>query len=200
MASLKTIKNNYGLLTMQERFALFQQACHQTDENEINLIIAQSPRKDISAVDFFHLRDEVYRLDILNLLERLHHCRMFELSIRDAANTKNKKDSDRCNQFVSLNAYLYKTETDAWQFVCDELGFDANCFRETSAKICVSVEMMNVKDKFIRDCAFDENEANKFLKQFSNKASTKVITEIFTYEVFTLEEKIKFYRESIESL
>ena len=200
MASLKTIKNNYGLLTMQERFSLFQQACHRADENEINLIIAQSPRKDISAVDFFRLRDEIYRLDILNLLERLHHCRMFELSIREAANTKNKKESDRLNQFVSLNAYLYKTETDAWQIVCDELGFDANCIREATAKIYVAVEMMNVKDKFIRDCAFDENEANKFLKQFSNKVSTKVITEIFTYEVFTLEEKIVFYRKNIESL
>lgn len=46
MASLKTIKNNYSLLTVKERFSLFQQAVYNQDENEMSKIIAESPQRN----------------------------------------------------------------------------------------------------------------------------------------------------------
>ncbi len=82
MASLKTIRNNYGLLTMQERFALFQRALYCQDENEIRRIIAESPQRNLSAPDFCELPEKVYRQDTVNLLSRLNYCSLFDYFIR----------------------------------------------------------------------------------------------------------------------
>lgn len=176
---------------MQERFSLFQQARYNNDQNEIDLIIAESPKRHLTAPDFCEMPERVYRQDTVNLLSRLNHCRYFEYFIDAAANTKDKKVSEIFSQAVRLSAYLYTIETDAWQVICKELGLDANDFREISALICFPVEMMNRKDKFIRDCAFDEDEASKFLNKLLDKPNV-------SYKIITIKEKIKFYRENIE--
>ena len=189
MASLKNIKNNYELLTMQERFSLFQQAVYRRDENEISRIIAESPKRRLTAPDFCEMPEKVLRQDIVNLLSRLNHCRHFEYFIDAAVNSKDQDQSEMFGQSVRLSAYLYTIETDAWRIVCDDLGLDANNFREISALVCFPVKIMNRKDKFIRDCAFDKHEADKFFKQLNDD----------NYRVITIEEKIRFYRENIKS-
>lgn len=188
MASINTIKNNYGLLTMQERFSLFQQAVYNRDENEMNKIIAESPQRHLTAPDFCGMPEKIYRQDTLNLLLRLNLCKTFEYFIYAAVKTKDKEESKIFSQSVRLSAYLYTIETDAWNSICEELGLDANNFREISALICLPVKLMNKKDKFIRDVAFDKDEANKFFKELTDEI----------YEVITIEEKIKFYRNNIE--
>lgn len=193
MASIKTIENNYGLLTMQERFSLFQQAVYNRDENEMSKIIAESPKRHLTAPDFCEMPEKIYRQDTLNLLLRLNHCKTFEYFIDSAVKTKDKKESNTFSQAVSMSAYLYTIETDAWNILCDELGLDASFFREVTSVICLPVKMMNIKDKFIRDCAFAEDEASKFLNELFGKPKV-------SYKVTTLEEKIKFYRENIEPL
>lgn len=124
---------------------------------------------------------------------RLNHYHTFKYFIDAAVKTKDKKESDTFNQAVSMSAYLYTIETDAWNILCEELGLDASSFRKMTSVICLPVKMMNIKDKFIRDCAFAEDEANKFLNELFGKPNV-------SYKVTTLEEKIKFYRENIEPL
>ncbi len=193
MASIKTIKNNYGLLTIQERFSLFQQAVYNRDENEMSKIIAESPQRHLTAPDFCEMPERVYRQDTVNLLSRLNHCHTFGYFIDAAVKTKNKKECDTFSQAVSMSAYLYTIETDAWQIVCDELGLDARDFREITALMCLPVKMMNIKDKFIRDCAFAEDKASKFLNELCDEPGV-------SYKVITIKDKIKFYRENIEPL
>lgn len=193
MASLKTIKNNYGLLTMLERFALFQQAVYRQDETEIRRIKAESPQRSLSAPDFCELPEKVFRLDTVNLLSRLNHCFLFDYFIDAAVKTKDKKESETFNQAASLSAYLYTIETDAWRIVCDELGLNPTYFRELTATMCFPARTMEIKDKFIRDCAFSENEAQICFKQLSERFLD------FAHGVIPVEEKIKFYRENIES-
>lgn len=65
MASIKTIKNNYGLLTIRERFALFKQAVYNRDENEMSKIIAESPQRHLTAPDFCEMPEKIYRQDTL---------------------------------------------------------------------------------------------------------------------------------------
>ncbi len=98
MASLKTIKNSYGLLSMRERFSLYQQAVYRRDENEMSKIIAESPQRNLTAPDFCELPEKVYRQDTVNLLLRLNHCHNFEYFIKASVKTKNKKESDTYSQ------------------------------------------------------------------------------------------------------
>ena len=120
---------------------------------------------------------------------------MFSYFIHAAVETEDRKKSDKFSNSVSLSAYLYTIETDAWQIVCDELGFDASCHRELAAELCFAVQKMEMKDKFIRDCAFNEDEADKFLRQLTKSFKINVV-----YKVKTLEQQIEFYRESVECL
>lgn len=193
MASLKTIKNNYDVLTKAERFALYQQAIHRRDTSEMDAIISASPKKPYDVMDFFFLCDEIFRIDTLNLLQRLSHYTMIDFFMNAAVKTEDRKKSDSYGDSVGLSAYLYTIETDAWQIVCDELGFDANCHRELAAELCFAVQIMDMKDNFIRELAFDEDEANLFLKK-----SAKRLKQSEIFEIKTLDYLVKFYRESVE--
>ncbi len=188
MASLKTIKNKYSLLTMRERFSLFQQAQYRNDQKEIDAVISESPQRILTAPDFCEMPEKIYRQDTVNLLSRLNHCHTFEYFIDAAVKTEDKKESQLFSEASRLSAYLYTIETDAWQIVCDELGLNANDFRELTSAMCLPVKMMNAKDKFIRDCAFNEDEAGKFFKELANNVCG----------VIKLEEKLMFYRENIK--
>ncbi len=187
MASLKTIKNKYSLLTMRERFSLFQQAQYRNDQKEIDAVISESPQRILTAPDFCEMPEKIFRQDTVNLLSRLNYCHTFEYFIDAAVKTKDKKESELFSKANRLSAYLYIIETDAWQTVCDEIGLDANDFRELTSVMCLPVKMMNAKDKFIRDCAFDEDEASRFLRQIDKKS----------IEVVTIEEKERFYLNNV---
>lgn len=196
MATIKTIKNKYELLTKQERFGLYQKASLRRDENELSAIYAATPMKTFNVIDFYFLREEIYRIDTVNLLSRLGHSAMFETFVRFAGEpNKDEKETDYLFNASSLSAYLYVIETDAWQIVCDELGFEVNWFRTLSSQISYAVETMEMKDEFMRECAFSEDEARAFIKISVEKKKVKDF-----YDIKTLTEQIKFYREFIEEI
>lgn len=196
MATLKSIKNNYNLLTRQERFGLYQKASLRRDDGELSAIYKATPMRNFDVIDFYFLREEIYRIDTVNLLARLGHSAMFETFIRFAVDTDiDEKETDYLFNASSLSAYLYAIETDAWQIVCDELGFEVNWFRTLSSQISYAVEMMEIKDKFMRDCAFTENEARSFMKINVKKLKVKGFDDIKT-----LDEQIRIYREFIEEI
>lgn len=189
MASLKAIKNNYNLLTKQERFGLYQRACLRKDEPEIEAIISASPKKPYDVYDFNFLREEVFRIDTINLLQRLGHFSMFELFM-SYANGDDKR-AERHIYSACLSAYLYSIDTNAWQIVCDDLGFEVNWFRQIASEISFAVGMMEIKDEVIQEMAFSKDEAQKFMRDFHKEKSSVIKT---------IEEQIKFYRSAIEEI
>lgn len=196
MATIKTIKSKYDLLTKQERFGLYQKASLRRDDNELSAIYAATPMKTFSVIDFYFLREEIYRIDTVNLLSRLGHSAMFETFVRFADDQrKSEQESDYYLNASSLSAYLYVIETDAWQIVCDELGFEVNWFRTLSSQISFAVEMMEKKDELMRDCAFSEDEARAFMKTNVKKYKVKNF-----HDIKTLDEQIRFYRQVIEEI
>lgn len=196
MASLKSIKTNYKFLTKAERFGLFQKASLRKDERELAAIYEATPKKDWKVIDFYFLREEIFRLDTINLLSRLGHSNMYDVFMNFAANKQNEeKANDYFCDSASLSAYLYVIETDAWQIVCDELGFEVNWFRKLADEICFAAQMMSMKDEIMRQFAFDENEARAFMQNSAKKVKVK-----FTGEIKTLDQQIKFYRDFIEEL
>lgn len=189
MKNLKLIQNNYDQLSRRERFGLYQKASLRNDIAELNAIDAATPKRTFDVIDFYFLREEVYRLDAVNLLQRLGHFTMFEMFMnfvyRENNNLEKHIDSAR------LSAYLYKIETNAWEVVCDELGFEVNWFRKLSRDLSFAVEMMDIKDELIQEMAFSEDESIEFMKE---------VWEVESFKVKTVEQLIKQYRSFIEDI
>lgn len=196
MASLKSIKTNYNLLTKAERFGLYQKASLRKDESELAAIYNATPKKTYEVIDFYFLREEIFRIDAINLLQRLGHSNMYDWFMNFAATREDdEKESEYFCDSASLSAYLYVIETDAWQIVCDDLGFEADWFRKLSGEFSFAVQIMARKDDIMRHFAFDEDEASQFIKK-----SLKRLKINQTFEIKTLDEQIKFYRDFIEEL
>ncbi len=196
MATLKSIKNNYDLLTKAERFGLYQKASLRKDESELAAIYNATPKKTYEVIDFYFLCEEIFRLDAINLLQRLGHSNMYDWFMNFAATREDdEKKSEYFCDAASLSAYLYVIETDAWKIVCDNLGFEVDWFRKLSGEFSFAVQMMTHKDEIMRQFAFDEDEAEKFIKK-----SAKRLKINQNFEIKTLGEQIKFYRDFIEEL
>lgn len=189
MKNLKTIQNNYDQLSRRERFGLYQKASLRNDVAELNAIDAATPKRTFDVIDFYFLREEVYRIDTVNLLQRLGHFTMFEMFMnfihRENENFEKHIDSAR------LSAYLYKIETNAWEIVCDEFGFEVNWFRKLSSQISFAVEMMEMKDALMKEMALSKDEAIEFMKE---------IGEVESFEVKTVEQQIKLYQSLIDDI
>ncbi len=189
MKNLKTIQNNYDQLSRRERFGLYQKASLRNDITELNAIEAATPKRTFDVIDFYFLREEVYRMDTVNLLQRLGHFTMFEFFMsyihKDNENFEKHIDSAR------LSAYLYKIETNAWEIVCDELGFEVNWFRKLSRDLSFAIEMMDKKDELMQEMALSKDEAIEFMKD---------IWEVESFQVKTVEQLIKQYRSFIEDI
>lgn len=194
MATLKAIKNNYEQLTKVERFGLYQKASLRCDENELDAIYSATPMKAFNVIDFYFLREEIYRLDTVNLLTRLGHAAMFQTFLR-FADTKDQRESKYIIKSASMSAYLYVIETDAWTKVCEEIGLEVSWFRKLSEMISYAVEEMEMRDKLMRDLALTEEEASEFSEQSKNRLKVKKHCEIKN-----LDERINFYRELLDEI
>jgi hypothetical protein len=195
MATLKAIQNNYELLDKRERFGLYQKASLRRDDNELAAIHSATPMKGYNVIDFYFLREEIYRIDTVNLLVRLGHKEMFEMFLRFSEQEEDHKKGDYLIQAAKMSAYLYVIETDAWTIVCEELGLEVNWFRSLSSQISFAVEMMDKQDSLLRGCALSEDEARAFIKQSGKRLKVADFVKIKT-----LDEQIEFYRNFIDEI
>ncbi len=193
MATIKTIKNNYYLLTKQERFGLYQKAMLREDENELEAIFAATSMKSFNVIDFYFLREEIFRLDTGNLLARLGHTAMFKAFFRGVGG-RLTKEPEHYMKMASSSAYLYVIETDAWAKVCDDLGFEVDWFRTLTKIICFAVDEMESLDFLMRDLAFTEDQVREFI----NESKGKNLTE--KSEIKTIDQLVKSYRSLIEEI
>lgn len=195
MTTLKVIKNNYELLDKRERFGLYQRASLRRDDNDLAAIYAATPMKGYNVIDFYFLREEIYRFDTVNMLVRLGHKEMFEIFLKFSSDEEDEQEGDYFFQAAKMSAYLYVIETDAWTMVCEDLGFDVNWFRSLAGQFCYAVEVMEKQDSLLRHCALTEKEAEKFINQSGKRLKLDGFMQIKT-----LDGQIKFYRDFIDEI
>lgn len=182
--NLKSVQNNYDLLTVRERFALLHAASLRKDEPECGAIHAASQRVTFRVYDFHFLAEKVFFLHNINLLERLNHQATYRL-----LSEFDEFDDERTERYLDsaqLAAYLYVLETDAWKNVGEEFGFDVPSYRERIAEDSLAVRQMEFLDVVIRGAAFNEDAAKKVLARNTSEELAK--------DIKTLESVMEQYR------
>lgn len=182
--NLKSIRKNYDALSMRERFALYWKAAMRQDESEAGAVVAASPKLDLRVVDIAPFAEDVLTLHLLNLIERMNYAAMFEVFL-GLSDDEDEERFERISDSLFLAGYLYTVETDAWNLIGDEFGFDVEDFRRRSAVDYPAVEFMNVKDEMMRKLAFTEEGIKKVAERNRMNVS----------ELKTLETQKAKYRE-----
>ncbi len=179
--NIKSIRRNYESLTRLERLSLADNAISRDDENEIRAIVAASPRQTFSQVDYLNLLDDITKFRLCNLICRLGYIMLFDFFLQSEF-----ADDERISDDARLAAFCYVRATDSWKAVNDELGLRPN-FDEEISEHLFAVVLLNRKDSLLREFAFTEDEARKFIK-------TKVKIE----KIQTLDDEMKAIREALD--
>lgn len=170
--NLKTIRNNYNALSLHERYVLFKKASDRQDESEMNAIVLASPKLIYQFVDFYKFNEAVNDLNLVNLLERLKYQEMFDLAFQNL----DKSDFENSLNKAMTFGYLYTIETDAWNAVGNEFGFDVQIFRQRMAKDFMTFAILEIKDETMRKVAFTEEGMTKILESKNlNSSELKTI-------------------------
>lgn len=162
--NIKSIHKNYDLLSMRERFSIFDAARIRGDKREIEAVYAASPQKSYRVTDFYFFSQVVFMLHKVNLIERWNHQTTAEFFLNaEGDGDKSEKYSDS----MMLAAYLYVIETDAWALIGDEFGFDVQSYRERLAKESFAISQLEGWDAALRKVAFSENGAREMIARIS---------------------------------
>ncbi len=177
--NLNAIRKNYETLTLIERNALFISALQRNDRNEIDAIYAATPRKHVSEIDFYELKQKLIALQMIVMIEKADH---FNLALMFSERPKHKG-------MDGLSLYFFFTLADAWKAVCEEIGVDAGAFEQMLfPNHCLIYRLADFENSF-RDSAFTEAEATTFCKKHCEFDGTLA---------FTLENKIAEFRKFLD--
>lgn len=179
--NIKNIRRNYDELTRLERLSLADNAEARDDGNEITAINAASPKESFRQVDYYDLMQGIKTFRLCNLIVRLGYIMQFDFFLR-----LRFEDEEGISNEAKLAAYLYVRATDSWKAVNDELGLRPN-FEDELAEHLFAIEMLKRKEILLREIAFTEDEARKFIKAKTGNDKIK-----------TLGEEIKDIREALE--
>ena len=180
--TIKSLRKSYENLTMLERLSLADNALARDDESELRAIVAASPRKQFSQVDYLDLMEEINKFRFCNLIVRLSYVMQFDYFLRCAL----EDEKERSIKHAKLAAFLYVRATDSWNAVSDDFGLRPNFSREI-CNLLFSLEMMEEKDELLRVIAFTEDEARKFIKAKTGND-----------KIQTLEDEKKAIREALD--
>ncbi len=172
----KTLRNDYRLLSMRERYSLLEAASLRDDQSEIAAIKAASPKVSFQGMDLSKLAETVQILHKHNLLERIGLADIaMDLFTAICYELFPEKPQNLFESF-RVAAYLYVVETDSWIKACDEFGADAKKYRRWQAKLYYAAERLETHDELFRDCAFSERE---ILARFPNGRTVESVAQSY---------------------
>ncbi|MGI8757430.1 MAG: hypothetical protein ACR2MB_16550 [Acidimicrobiales bacterium] len=179
--NIKSLRKSYENLTMLERLSLADNALARDDESELRAIVAASPRKSFSQVDYFDLMQEITKFRLCNLIVRLSYIMQFDYfwersTLAVNSDKPNLKREERLLVDLKMSAYLYVRATDSWKILNDELGLRPN-FDEEISEFLFSLEMMKDKEMLMREIAFTEDEAKEHLKAKTGSDKMQTIAD-----------------------
>ena len=188
--TIKTLRKDYGSLSMLQRLSLLDNAISRGDESEAAAITAASPKKIFSQTDYCNLFEEINKIRMTNMVIRLSHMLTFDFLLFSGSDClKNKSglaNEKRRTNHLKLAAFLYVRATDSWNAVSDELGLRPN-YDEEIADILFPIDLLQVKDAMMREYAFSEHEAKQYIFEQTGRN-----------EFATMEKEISEYRKYLE--
>ncbi len=189
--NIKTLRKSYENLTMLERLSLADNAIARDDENELQAIVAASPRKHFSQVDYLDLLEQIKIFRLCNLIVRLSYITQYDYFLASSGiefleNGDETEKYERLEKDMKMSAFLYVRATDSWKTLNDELGLRPNYDEEMSAFL-FSFVMMEAKEKTMREVAYTEDEVRERIKETTGGD-----------KIQTLEDEIKAIREALE--
>lgn len=108
---------DYCVLGKDERLTLFLKAASRDDTQEMQKVIAASPRVEMKLVDFFA---DVYALVCATILHSLGQANLLS-AIRDLWGDRDNDESFLC---AVSRAHHYVVSEEAWRLICKEHGVD----------------------------------------------------------------------------
>jgi hypothetical protein len=179
--NIKSLRKNYESLTMLERLSLADNALARDDENELQAIIAASPRIHFSQVDYLELLNQINKFRFCSLITRLSYIMQFDFFCYEAEldylrNKSSSKREERLDVDARMSAFLYVRATDSWKSVCQEFSINPD-FADEVCELLYSVKMMRAKDELLRAMAFTEEEAQAEIIKLFGKGKVKTLEE-----------------------
>lgn len=181
--NIKSLRKNYDQLSKRERLILYDSAENRDDESEMDAILLATPNQDWIKPDFAMQAEQILKIRLVMLVQRLKHCReaMFWLALAEAGTLSNKKDNFFSDS-ASLEAYFYCVNIESALAIYSEIGLDLDAWKAKENKIFDFGFVDEETDKIMRSIAFTEKEAEAFINEVGNKRGIKNIKLGFTVE------------------
>ena len=175
--NIKSLRKNYDKLSKRERFILFDAAENRDDKSEMDAILLATPNEDWIKPDFALQAEQILKVRLLMLAQRLKHCReaMFWLSLSvKEEQTNNREKKDRAfYDYARLNAYFYCVTIETSYSIYEEIGLDIDAWKAKESELFGFDFVEEMTDLQMRVIAFDEKEAEAFINKIGKKKDLK---------------------------
>lgn len=196
--NLKSLRKNYDKLSKRERFILYDAAENRDDKSEMDAISLATPNEDWIKPDFALQAEQILKLRVMRLAQRLKHCRdaMFWLSltVREELTTKGKNKDRFFYESAKLCAYFYCVNVKTSNAIYEEIGLDVAAWETKEARLFDLDFADEMTDSQMRNLAFDEKEAEAFINKIANEHGIKKVVLGFTFE-----KEMKSFREILKT-
>ncbi len=184
--NIKSLRKNYDKLSKRERFILNDAAENRDDKSEMDAISLATPNEDWIKPDFALQAEQILKLRLVMLVQRLKHCReamfWFSLSIKEEI-TNNRKKKDRLfYDYARLNAYFYCVSVEISYSIYEEIGLDIDAWKTKESELFDFNFVDETTDLQMRNLAFDEKEAEAYINKIGKEKGFGKIELGFTYD------------------
>ncbi len=195
--NIKSLRKNYDKLTKRERFILYDAAENRDDKSEMDAISLATPNQDWIKPDFALQAEQILKIRLVQLAQRLKHCRdamlWLSLSVKEELTTKNKKKDRFFYESARLSAYFYCVNVKTSHSIYEELGLDIEAWETKEAELFDLNFADEITDFRMKNLAFDEKEAEVFINKIGKEKSIENIVLGFTYD-----KELKSFREILK--
>lgn len=195
--NIKSLRKNYDQLSKIERLILYDSAENRDDQSEMDAILLATPDEDWLKPDFALEAEQILKIRLVMLVQRLKHSResMYWLALAESEKLlKRKKDKENLfSDYASLQAYFYCVCVDSALAIYKEIGLDLDAWKAKENEIFDFGFFDEQADQLMRSIAFTEKEAEAFINKIGAEKGIKNIVLGFTVERETnaLRETIK---------
>jgi hypothetical protein len=196
--NLKSLRKNYDKLSKRERFILYDSAENRDDQSEMDAILLATPNQDWVKPDFALQLEQLLKMRLVNLAQRLKHSRdallWLSLSINEELTNKSKKKERFFYESARLSAYFYCVSVDTSNSIYEELSLDIETWKTKEDQLFDLGFVDEITDLRMRNLAFDEKEAEAYINKIGKERGYKNIVLGFTYE-----KELKSFREILKT-
>jgi len=184
--NLKNLRKNYDKLSKCERFILYDAAENRDDKSEMDAIILATPNEVWDKPDFALQAEQLLKFRLVRLAQRLKHCRdavfWLSVSIKEELTTETEIKDRFFYEFARLSAYFYCVSVEVSHSIYEEFGLNIEAWETKETQLFDLDFADEMTDMQMQNLAFDEQEAEIFIKKIGKEKGYKNIVFGFTYE------------------